>query len=150
MFGSKKTEMQVDQNCYVIHDSKVGAYRDPQFAYNEEVLRRALINECSDPKLQHCDIFLNAEDFSVFKIGVYNRKLGRLETHEPQHVVNMIDIRTQAQSLNTQRTIQAMRQAQYSQQVNEQKHRGQSRPAGVDDCNTSENFDPNPLHPLKN
>lgn len=91
MFGKK--EKQADLDVFVIYDSKVSAYGQPNFAVNEQDLIRQLINMFKDPSQAQNRLLLNAEDYSVFKIGTYDKKNGELEIHNPVHVANMHDLR---------------------------------------------------------
>lgn len=94
----KKARVQEpDLNCYVIYDSKSQSYRDPIWSVNDEVLVRTIINEFTDDRFARTDMFVNAEDFSIFKVAHYDRKNGSLTAlAAPQHVANCIELRSLA------------------------------------------------------
>jgi len=94
MFGKKSD--QVDLECFVFFDTKVGAYRQPYFAVNRDVLLRSMVNEFRDPKYQNTEMFLNAEDFSIYLIGTYAFKEGVIKPVKPEHVINVVEVRTMA------------------------------------------------------
>lgn len=98
MFGKTKTEKTPDLEMFVIHDSKVNAYNNPSFAVNEHELCRDVVNLFLDPSQKQNKYLCNAEDFSIYRIGGYERKTGIITAHPPEHVVNMIELRTVAQN----------------------------------------------------
>lgn len=104
LFG-KKNDIQKDMFVYVIHDAKAAAYRDPILYPSDEVLCRTIINEFTDPRYARTDLFNNAEDFTIFCIGYFERKSGTLVSTEPLHVANVFELR----------------QAAYQKLVNEKK-----------------------------
>lgn len=94
MFGNKKDETKIDSEIFSIYDSKVQAYGAPIFATNQHDIVRQLTNMFRDPEQQTKNqLFLNAEDFSVFKIGSYEKSTGKLFPQNPEHVANMHDLR---------------------------------------------------------
>lgn len=93
---SKKNKQPADLEVFVIYDSKVEAYENPHFAVNQHDLTRQVVNMFKDPAQGQNKYLLNAEDYAIFKIAEYSRKTGQLEAHPPQHVANMIDLRTVA------------------------------------------------------
>jgi hypothetical protein len=119
MFG-KKAEAQKDLLLYVIYDSKVDAYRDPIFSENDEVLLRSVVNEFTDPRYARTDMFLNAEDFTIFSIGYYQRKTGSITLSERRHVANVIELRTQAwKKMSAQDGVLKGLQVSDSQRINQ-------------------------------
>jgi hypothetical protein len=74
---------------YCIYDSKAETYRYPAPSMNDETLRReALLLLEQDPMIN-----AHAEDFSIFRIGVFDEARGyiELETH-PIHVLNFHEL----------------------------------------------------------
>lgn len=92
MFG-KKDNHQVDVEVFTVYDSKTLSYDIPTFAINEHDLIRQIMNMFNDPRHQESKLRVNAEDFSIFKIGNYDKKTGLLLTHQPQHVANVHELR---------------------------------------------------------
>lgn len=92
MFG-KKTNHQADLELFTIFDSKTKSYREPTYAPNKDVLMREILNMMNDPGQAKNPLFLNAEDFSIFRIGSYDRKTGELLSQNLEHIANMHDLR---------------------------------------------------------
>lgn len=96
MFGSKK-EIQKDFDVFVIYDSKGEFYDMPMYAINEHDLIREITNHFRNEQTKYKNkYYLNAEDFSMFRIGSYSKKLGQLMTHPPEHCANLHDLRAVA------------------------------------------------------
>lgn len=96
MFG-KKNEIVHDFEMMVIFDSKSQSYNVPLFVKNKEVLMRDLLNQFQDPRESKNQLFLNAEDFSIFRIGYYDKGTGTVVlTKQPEHIFNVHDIRALA------------------------------------------------------
>lgn len=116
MFGSKNNQQPPDLFVYVMHDSKVDAYRPPIMAVNDEVLMRIIIKEMRDPRQQQADTYTNSEDFSIFKIGSYQLKTGKITLLPSQaHVINMIEMRAIANRLMIAEDYQARKLQQEEQ-----------------------------------
>jgi len=97
MFGSKTTkDVPVDQHIFAIYDSKVQSYDMPVFAVNEHDLTRQIVNMFKDPEQKKNRLLVNAEDFSLFRIGFYSKKLGKIVEHNAEHIANMHDLRAVA------------------------------------------------------
>lgn len=98
MFGSKKEKP--DLEMFVMFDSKVGAYDRPFFALNKDDLLREVLNnmrkDAKDPNCQN-KFYINAEDFSIFKIGEYYRQSGEITPQTATHVVNLHELKVLAQ-----------------------------------------------------
>lgn len=91
---NKPEEMQKDFDIFAMFDSKVGAYEMPMFAMNEHDMTREIMNVFQDSKNHSSNkYFLNAEDYSLFRIGYYSKKQGKLYTHNAEHVVNLHDLK---------------------------------------------------------
>ena len=95
MFG--KNKKSPDLEVFTIYDSKTSSYRQPTFAINQHDLVREVINMFKDPSQAKNQYLTNAEDFSIFKIGSYDKSTGKLETVDLEHVANMNDLRAMAQ-----------------------------------------------------
>lgn len=94
MFGRNKEEIQKDFDVFAIYDSKVGSYDMPMFAMNEHDLTREIMNHFRDAsKRSQNKFYINAEDYSLFKIGAYSKKAGKLITHDAQHVANLHELK---------------------------------------------------------
>lgn len=92
MFGKKETKS--DLEIFTVHDSKAGFYGQPIFARNHLELIRDFTNDFKNPDAVKSKLFLNAEDFTLFKIGTYDRDQGLITPLSPQHIINFIDLRT--------------------------------------------------------
>lgn len=96
MFGKNKDK--VDYEIFSIYDSKVDAYEMPMFAINQHDLTRQILNNFKDTSQHKTNkFFLNAEDFSLFRIGAYTKKSGTLLTQNPEHIANLHELRAAAQ-----------------------------------------------------
>lgn len=93
MFNTKKDSPDHDLELFSIYDSKVGNYREPMFAINQYDLLRTIQNDFTKPEVQKAPIFTNAEDFSVFKVGTFTKKTGHIGSQQPEHIVNLHEIR---------------------------------------------------------
>lgn len=94
MFGKDKKS---DLEFFTIFDSKSQSYDVPTFAMNKNVLMRDIINMFKDPQQSKNKFLLNAEDYSLFKIGSYNKTTGQVTSHNLEHIANMHDLRAMAQ-----------------------------------------------------
>lgn len=93
MFGKNK-EIQKDFDVFTIYDSKVSAYDMPMFAMNEHDLTREIMNHFRDPaKRQQNKFYLNAEDYSLFRIGYYSKKAGKIIAQDAEHIANFHELR---------------------------------------------------------
>lgn len=95
MFG-KKQEERSDLEIFTIFDSKSQSYGNPVFVQNKNVLQRDIINMMKDPQQAQNLYILNAEDYSVFKIGTYSKTTGLVVSQNLEHVCNMHDLRAMA------------------------------------------------------
>ena len=95
MFKKKETTDN-DMELYLIFDSKVGCYERPNFAINDNDLIRQLLNMFRDPGQAQNKYILNAEDYSVFRVGGLQLKTGTFTLCQLTHVVNLHDLRAQA------------------------------------------------------
>lgn len=93
---NKETEKKGDLEVFTIFDSKSGGYDVPAFAQNKNVLMRDIVNMFNDPQQSRNKFLVNAEDYSIFKIGWYDKSTGQIESHNLEHVANMHDLRAMA------------------------------------------------------
>nr|QJB20942.1 MAG: nonstructural protein [Microvirus sp.] len=93
MFG-RKNEQEPDFIVFTIHDSKSQSYDVPSFAKNKDVLLRDVLNMFNDPKQAENRFLVNAEDYSIFKIGYYSKSTGKIESCNAEHICNLIDLRS--------------------------------------------------------
>lgn len=93
MFNRKP---QADFEIFTIYDSKTESYDLPSFAINKNDLQRQILNMFKDAQQRNNKYLVNAEDFSVFKIGSFDKKTGKIEAHNLEHVCNMHDLRAMA------------------------------------------------------
>lgn len=92
----KATAAQADLEIFVIYDSKSKSYEVPAFAQNADTLKRDILNMFRDPKQAQNKFLVNAEDYSLFKIGSYSKKTGLIEPQNLEHIANMHDLRSLA------------------------------------------------------
>lgn len=108
----KKSEKKPDLEFFTIFDSKVQAYDTPTFARNSEDLIRQILNMFKDPQQSQNKFLINAEDFSIFRCGSYDRSTGIISSQNLEHVANMHDLRAMATPT----------QAQWNQKLDERRH----------------------------
>nr|QJB19553.1 MAG: nonstructural protein [Microvirus sp.] len=90
------TTKQVDAEIFTIYDSKSKSYEMPSFSANGDTVKRGILNMFRDPSQSQNKFLVNAEDYSVFKIGSFNKTTGELEVQHPEHIVNLHDLRALA------------------------------------------------------
>lgn len=80
-----------DSEIFVIYDSKSGSYKLPINAPDKfEMIRSYEQIYLNTPQDQ---LIINAEDFSLFKIGEYYKKTGVLKLHDKEHVANCHELK---------------------------------------------------------
>ena len=105
MFGKNK-EQSPDLELFVVFDSKSKSYDTPLLAQNKEVLLRDILNKFREPEsASQNKFFINAEDYSLFRIGSYTKHNGALQTQELEHIVNLHDLRALAGPENNVRAL---------------------------------------------
>lgn len=105
MFG-KKDNRQVDCEFFTVFDSKSKSYSEPFPAPNKDVLLRDFLNAFKSPDAPEKNrYYRNAEDFSIFRIGTFDMKLGSMEAQHPEHISNLHDLRALAQPDNGPRAL---------------------------------------------
>ena len=96
MFG-KSPATPVDMELFAIYDSKSQSYGKILFAKNKDVLMRDILGTFQDEKEQKVNqLFTNAEDFSLFRIGTYSYLTGKIDPINAEHVTNLHDLRALA------------------------------------------------------
>lgn len=96
MFG-RKSDLRSDVQFFTLFDSKSQSYSNPTFAPNSESMIRELLNLFRDPGQAQNMYLLNAEDFSLFRIGSFDKSTGLLSAHNLEHVANLVDLRASVQ-----------------------------------------------------
>jgi len=94
MFGKKETQ-EPDLELFTVHDSKTNSYKEPFPAPNAAVVLRDF--ETAFKKANASEVnqyYINAEDYKLFKVGAFYLKNAQLTSFQPEHVANMIDLRT--------------------------------------------------------
>lgn len=93
MFG-KQSKSEKDLEFFTIFDSKSKAYDAPIMAKNKETLLRDILNDFNRPEVKtRSKHFINAEDYSVFRIGSFDLSTGLIQTQNLEHIINLHDIR---------------------------------------------------------
>lgn len=98
MFGKSKEDYQPDLEFFTVYDSKAKNYSEPFPAMNKDVVLRDFVNAFRSPEAaQKNRYYMNAEDFSIFKVGTFTLKTGSLIGQNHEHIANMHDLRAIAQ-----------------------------------------------------
>lgn len=92
MFG-KKPQPKPDLEYFTIYDTKVGAYRTPMPAQNSDHMMRQIVDMMIDPSQTKNELLVNAEDFQLHRVGVWNFDSGALTGYPPEHVANFQELR---------------------------------------------------------
>jgi len=95
MFKSKKDNPGLE--LFTVFDTKSGTYDAPALSPNKNVLMRDVINMLKDPEQSKNKFLVNAEDYSIFKIGTFDKTTGLLTSHNLEHIANMHDLRAMAE-----------------------------------------------------
>lgn len=95
MFGKNKTH-QSDLELFTVYDSKSQSYREPVQAPNKDVLLREILNLFKNPSEARNILLTNAEDYSLWRIGTFDKKSGKIESSNPEHIANLHDLRALA------------------------------------------------------
>jgi hypothetical protein len=66
-------------NAYVIRDKKAGFYNNPFYLHNDDIAKRTMTDLVNDPESQ---INHHPEDFSIWKVGVYDNEIALFEPCE--------------------------------------------------------------------
>lgn len=80
----------MELNVYVIYDVKAAAYLMPFFMPNDEMALRQIKGAVMDKK---SDFFKHAEDYSLFRIGLYDDVTGALEGMLPDCLCNCNELK---------------------------------------------------------
>lgn len=89
----KKDSVAPDFEIFVLFDSKAAIYQRPIFGINRFDVVRELENLFTDPSQARNVIVTNSEDFQIFKIGDFSKKTAKINYHEPEHIVNVHEIK---------------------------------------------------------
>lgn len=96
MFGKKPENQQPDLCFFTIYDTKSGTYRNPVIAQDVNEVRRQLENNFLNPATQYDQYVTHSEDFQLFKLGTFDRKTGFITAHQPEHILNIHELRSAA------------------------------------------------------
>lgn len=95
MFGQPtKPKNNPDLEYFTIYDSKTESYREPSLAINRHDLIRQFTNMMKDPGQTKNLYYTNAEDYSIYKVGEFDRKTGIITSTPHEHVVNLHELRS--------------------------------------------------------
>lgn len=93
MFG-KQNNQEPDLEFFTVFDSKSKSYSEPFPSKNREVVIREFANAFKKEDAAKSNrYFQNAEDFAIFKVGSFDLRTGTLSSQNPEHIVNMHDLR---------------------------------------------------------
>lgn len=94
----RRTEQEPDLEFFTVYDSKAKAYNEPFPAKNKDVVLRDFVNAFKKKEAATENrYYMNAEDFSIFKVAQFDYKTGSLKTFNLEHVANLNDLRAIAQ-----------------------------------------------------
>lgn len=97
MFDRKK-DSQPDIEVFVLYDTCSKSYDEPMLAKNKDVLMRDILNNFKTPESQQKNkYYLNASDYTIFKIGSYTKKDGLMEVHSHERIIGLHELRALAQ-----------------------------------------------------
>lgn len=96
MLGLAKNKQQEDCVLFTIFDTKSGTYRDPILVPDQAAVIRALSTNFFNPANQYDQYVTHAEDFQLFKIGSFDRKTGLVSSYQPEHILNLHDLKSAA------------------------------------------------------
>lgn len=95
-------KQEADLEVFTIFDSKVGNYRLPMTAINKFDIIRQCESLFEDQQQVTNQLVTNAEDFAIFKIGEYDRKTGRLNESNHEHICDLKDLKVAVMRKKTQ------------------------------------------------
>lgn len=105
MFGKNKIGNEQLQ-FMTIFDTKVQVYRDPILCVNEHALIRDIQQMFRDPQEQAKNqLYTNAEDFQIFRVGYWCRQTGVITPVNQEHVVNLHEIKAIVPKAEEMRTV---------------------------------------------
>lgn len=81
------------QKIFCVRDGKVEAYMRPFFVRSLGEAERSFFDLANDPDSQ---VSRHPEDFALYYLGTYDDGSGTFESLPPQHVVNAVDVKRQA------------------------------------------------------
>lgn len=91
MFKAKKNS---DLEFFTIYDSKTESYREPMLAINRLDMIRSLEGLFRDSRQATNQLVTNSEDFSLFKVGEFDRKTGLIVSTNHEHIINLHELRS--------------------------------------------------------
>lgn len=95
LFG--KNETKPDLELFTVFDSKTQSYSEPFPEVNKDAVLRDFVNAFKRPDAsQNNKYFLNAEDFSLFRLGSFSKQTGLIQAHNLEHVANLHDLKAVA------------------------------------------------------
>lgn len=104
MFGHNDKEP--DLEFFTVFDSKTKSYAEPFPAKNKDTVLRDFMNAFKNPEASTKNkYYINAEDYSLFRIGAFDHRSGKLSAQNAEHVVNFHDIRAMLQPENSPRAL---------------------------------------------
>lgn len=77
----------------VIYDSKAEGYMQPFFSQASGAAIRAFSDELNNPQSQNRSLHDHPEDYTLFEIGTWDDKEGRIEPYTaPQALIRGVDV----------------------------------------------------------
>ncbi len=75
-----------------VFDSKAKTYLDPIVCRNTEIAMRSLSELIDEADANH-DFVKYTEDYSLFACGKYDDETGKMDTHSPTHICNLVELK---------------------------------------------------------
>lgn len=95
MFGRKDAK-NTTLEIFAIFDSKAQSYSDPFLDTNVHSFTRSVMNTFRQQAQNR--YLVNAEDYAIYRVGAYSNQTGKLVSQDPEHVANMIELRSAVQA----------------------------------------------------
>lgn len=95
MFG-RKNETKPELELYTVYDSVSQTYDVPAFSPNRHVLIRDVVNMLKDPAQAKNKYVTNAEDYTIFLIGSFDKTSGEIKGQSLERVAYMHELKSLA------------------------------------------------------
>lgn len=86
--------MVKDLEIFALYDSKVGTWRLPTYQMSQWDVIRQLEALFRDQSQSSADIVQNCADFTLFRLGDFNRRQGKFFIYDaPESIVNLLELK---------------------------------------------------------
>lgn len=76
-------------SIYALFDRVAGFYGQPFFLHTDGEARRAVAELVRDP---NTTVGRHPADYALFRVGYWDNQLGKVESHSPEHLVNVVSL----------------------------------------------------------